>query len=93
MYSVRNGLQISLVQDQFDLQGDSIDVEKVMATKFGRALSDHTCRLHKEYKKLVASKGKEYARADPPKRIDEAKWISLIDNKWTKPKFLVTDLL
>ena len=87
-----NGLKISW-QDQFDLQGDPVDVERVVSKQFGRRLSDYTNRLYKDYQKLVNSKGKEYAREHPPKRIDEDKWIALIDKKWTNDNFLVTSLL
>ncbi|XP_028097819.1 uncharacterized protein LOC114297574 [Camellia sinensis] len=42
--------------DQFDLQGDPVDIEKAMNTNFGRRLSNHTYRLHKQFMELKEAK-------------------------------------
>ena len=80
------------MQDQFDLEGDPIDIEKAMNTKFGRRLSNHTYKLHKQFRELKDAKGEEYARNHPPKDVGPTKWIDLIDKKWNTTKFLVTFL-
>ncbi|CAL5423008.1 unnamed protein product [Camellia sinensis] len=76
------------LNDQFDLQGDPIDIEKAMNTKFGRRLSNHSYRLHKQFMELKEAKGEEYARNHPPKNVDPTKWIDLIDKKWNTKEFL-----
>ncbi|CAL5363808.1 unnamed protein product [Camellia sinensis] len=76
------------LNDQFDLQGDPVDIEKAMNTKFGRRLSNHTYRLHKQFMELKEAKGEEYARNHPPKNVDSTKWIDLIDKKWNTKEFL-----
>ncbi|CAL5382264.1 unnamed protein product [Camellia sinensis] len=76
------------LNDQFDLQGDPVDIEKAMNTKFGRRLSNHTYRLHKQFMELKEAKGEEYARNHPPKNVDPTKWIDLIDKKWNTKEFL-----
>ncbi|XP_028076940.1 uncharacterized protein LOC114278989 [Camellia sinensis] len=78
------------LNDQFDLQGDPVDIEKAMNTKFGRRLSNHTYRLHKQFMELKEAKGEKYARNHPPKNVDPTKWIDLIDKKWNTKEFLVT---
>ena len=50
------------LQDQFDFQGAPVDIEKAMNIKFGRRLSNHTYRLHKQFMELKEAKGEEYAR-------------------------------
>ncbi|XP_028100620.1 uncharacterized protein LOC114299982 [Camellia sinensis] len=74
--------------DQFDLQGDPVDIEKAMNTKFGRRLSNHTYRLHKQFMELKEAKWEEYARNHPPKNVDPTKWIDRIDKKWNTKEFL-----
>ncbi|XP_028112172.1 uncharacterized protein LOC114310393 [Camellia sinensis] len=76
------------LNDQFDLQGDLVDIEKTMNTKFGQRLSNHTYRLHKQFMELKEAKGEEYARNHPPKNVDPTKWIDLIDKKWNTKEFL-----
>ncbi|XP_028110625.1 uncharacterized protein LOC114309126 [Camellia sinensis] len=76
------------LNDQFDLQGDPVDIEKAMNIKFGRRLSNHTYRLHKQFMELKEAKGEEYARNHPPKNVDPTKWIDLIDKKWNTKEFL-----
>ncbi|CAL5360413.1 unnamed protein product [Camellia sinensis] len=76
------------LNDQFDLQGDPVDIEKAMNTKFGRRLSNHTYRLHKQFMELKEAKGEEYARNHLPKNVDPTKWIDLIDKKWNTKEFL-----
>ncbi|CAL5375465.1 unnamed protein product [Camellia sinensis] len=46
------------LNDQFDLQGDPVDIEKAMNTKFGRKLSNHTYRLHKQFMELKEEQSK-----------------------------------
>ncbi|KAL7254202.1 hypothetical protein ACSBR1_008577 [Camellia fascicularis] len=41
--------------DQFDMQGESTDVNKVVVTKCGRSLSNHTYKLRKKYLNLKAT--------------------------------------
>ena len=67
------------MQDQFDLQGDPVDIEKAMNIKFGRRLSNHTYRLHKQFMELKEAKEEE--RNHPLKDVDPTKWIDLIDKK------------
>ncbi|KAJ8640371.1 hypothetical protein MRB53_017065 [Persea americana] len=59
-----------------------------MNTKFGRRLSNHTYKLHKQFRELKDAKGEEYARNHPPKDVGPTKWIDLIDKKWNTTKFL-----
>ena len=82
-------LLIYFLQDQFDLEGDPIDIEKAMNTQFGRRLSNYTYKLHKQFKELKDAKGEEYARNHPPKDVGPTKWIDLIDKKWNTTKFQV----
>ncbi|XXG48346.1 hypothetical protein AAC387_Pa02g2823 [Persea americana] len=82
------GAIVQRLNDQFDLEGDPIDIEKAMSTKFGRRLSNHTYKLHKQFRELKDAKGEEYARNHPPKDVGPTKWIDLIDKKWNTTKFL-----
>ncbi|KAL7161761.1 hypothetical protein ACSBR2_042272 [Camellia fascicularis] len=74
--------------DQFDIQGESIDVSKAVATKCGRSLSTHTYRLRIKYLNLKSAKGEEYARIHPPPECDLKKWKNLIDKKWNDSNWL-----
>ncbi|XP_058226555.1 uncharacterized protein LOC131335280 [Rhododendron vialii] len=76
------------IMDKFDLQGDPIDVEKAVATQYGRRLSNHNFILHKKYKKLKETKGEEYARNNPPAGVNPEQWTSLVTKKWIVPKWL-----
>ena len=77
------------MQDQFDLQGESVLVNKSLNTKCGRLLSNHNSRLFAQYKKLVKDKESTYARNHPPKNATQEKWIELIDGKWSDEDWLV----
>ncbi|XXG46907.1 hypothetical protein AAC387_Pa02g1636 [Persea americana] len=85
------GAIVQRLNNQFDLEGDPIDIEKAMNTKFGRRLSNHTYKLHKQFRELKDAKGEEYARNHPPKDVGPTKWIDLIDKKWNTTKFLRKD--
>ncbi|KAL7161896.1 hypothetical protein ACSBR2_042388 [Camellia fascicularis] len=76
------------VEDQFDMEGDSTNVSKAVATKCGRSLSSHTYRLRKKYLNLKSAKGEEYARSHPPPECDLEKWKNLIDKKWNDTNWL-----
>ncbi|XP_028068681.1 uncharacterized protein LOC114271250 [Camellia sinensis] len=75
--------------DQFDMEGNSTNVSKVVATKCGRSLSSHTYRLRKKYLNLKSAKGEEYARSHPLPECDLEKWKNLIDKKWNDSNWLV----
>ncbi|KAG5524238.1 hypothetical protein RHGRI_031044 [Rhododendron griersonianum] len=77
------------IMDKFDLQGDPIDVEKVVAMQCGWRLSNHNFVLHKKYKKLKETRGEEYARNNPPAGVNPEQWTSLVTKKWTVPKWLM----
>ncbi|GMP63784.1 hypothetical protein CsSME_00025339 [Camellia sinensis var. sinensis] len=74
--------------DQFDMEGDSTNVSKAVATKCGRSLSSYTYRLRKKYLNLKSAKGEEYARSHPPPECDLEKWKNLIDKKWNDANWL-----
>ncbi|KAL7231871.1 hypothetical protein ACSBR2_009990 [Camellia fascicularis] len=74
--------------DQFDMEGESTNVRKAVATKCGRSLSSHTYRLRKKYLNLKSAKGEEYARSHPPPECDLEKWKNLIDKKWNDTNWL-----
>ncbi|KAG5523800.1 hypothetical protein RHGRI_030705 [Rhododendron griersonianum] len=78
---------MSVSDDKFDLQGDPIDVDKVVATQCGRRISNYTYKLKKKYDKLVKAKGVEYARSNPPGGVKPEQWTSLIDKKWNDKKW------
>ena len=81
------------MQDQFDIQGESILVNKSLNTKCGRLLSSHYNRLFTKYKKLVKDEGSMYARTHPPKNVTREKWIELMDRKWSDEDWLVINSL
>ena len=70
-----------ILQDQFELQGDSNLVTKTLNTKCGRLLSCSANKLHQAYEKLVQSHGANYARSHPEKNATLEQWIGLIDGK------------
>ncbi|KAL7214619.1 hypothetical protein ACSBR1_026917 [Camellia fascicularis] len=76
------------ITDQFDIQGESTDVSKVVATKCGRSLSTHTYRLRIKYLNLKSAKGEEYARSHPLPECELEKWKNLIDKKWNDSNWL-----
>ncbi|KAL7229620.1 hypothetical protein ACSBR2_008181 [Camellia fascicularis] len=76
------------VEDQFDIQGESMDVSKAVATKCRRSLSTHTYRLRIKYLNLKSAKGEEYARSHPPPECDLKKWKNLIDKKCNDSNWL-----
>ena len=78
-----------ILQDQFELHGDSNLVTKTLNTKCGRLLSCNSNKLHQTYKKLVESHGADYARSHPPKNATLEQWTGLIDGKWTNKDWLV----
>ena len=81
------------MQDQFDIQGESVLVNKSLNTKCGRLLSSHYNRLFAKYKKLMKDEGGMYARNRPPKNVTREKWIELIDGKWSDEDWLVINTL
>ena len=81
------------MQDQFDIQGESVLVNKSLNTKCGRLLSNHYYRLFAKYKKLMKDEGSTYARNHPPKNVTREKWIELIDGKWSDENWLVINTL
>ncbi|KAF7152210.1 hypothetical protein RHSIM_Rhsim01G0156700 [Rhododendron simsii] len=94
--AVDEGIKAPLLQslqDQFDFEGDPIDVNKAIMSRCGRRLSDYTHRLYEKFKKLKATKGEAYARSHPPPQIAMEQWTRLIEKKWTNKDWLVTKLL
>ena len=81
------------MQDQFNLQGESVLMNKSLNTKCGRLLSSHNNKLFSQYKKPVKDKGNTYARNHPPKNATQEKWIELIDGKWSDKNWLVINTL
>ncbi|XP_058210249.1 uncharacterized protein LOC131322793 isoform X6 [Rhododendron vialii] len=85
------GIKAPLLQslkDQFDFEGDPIDVNKAITSRCGRRLSDYTHRLYEKFKKLKATKGEAYARSHPPPQIAMEQWTRLIEKKWTNKDWL-----
>uniref|UniRef100_A0A2N9EGZ8 Transposase Tnp1/En/Spm-like domain-containing protein n=1 Tax=Fagus sylvatica TaxID=28930 RepID=A0A2N9EGZ8_FAGSY len=80
-------LMYQCVKDKFDLQGDSVDVNKSLNTKFANSLRQHVYRLHTKYKKAKLTHGDEYVRNHPPENVTTENWIELIDKKWTDSDF------
>ncbi|KAL7171353.1 hypothetical protein ACSBR2_036079 [Camellia fascicularis] len=80
--------QCLTAKDQFDMQSESTNVSKAVATKCGRSLSTHTYRLRIKYLNLKSAKGKEYARSHPSPECDLKKWKNLIDRKWNDSNWL-----
>ena len=70
-----------ILQDQFELQGDSNLVTKTLNTKCGRLFSYSSNKLHQTYKKLVQSPGTDHARSYPPKNATFEQWTGLVDGK------------
>ncbi|KAF7126932.1 hypothetical protein RHSIM_Rhsim11G0057000 [Rhododendron simsii] len=90
--AVDEGIKAPLLQslkDQFDFEGDLIDVNKAITTRCGRRLSDYTHRLYEKFKKLKATKGEAYARSHPPPQIAMEQWTRLIQKKWTNKDWLL----
>ena len=81
-----------ILQDQFELQGDSNLVTETLNTKCGRLLRCSSNKLHQAYKKLVQSHGANYARSHPQKSATLEQWTGLIDGKWTNKEWLVNYL-
>ena len=81
-----------ILQDHFELQGDSNLVAKTLNTKCGRLLSFNSNKLHQVYKKLVQSHGVDYARSHPDKNVTLEQWTELINGRWTKEDWLVNYL-
>ena len=77
------------MQDQFDIQGESVLVNKSLNTKCGKLVSSHHNKLFTKYKKLVKDEGSTYARNHPPKNVTQEKWIELIDGKWSDEDWLI----
>ncbi|KAI8547973.1 hypothetical protein RHMOL_Rhmol07G0236600 [Rhododendron molle] len=89
--AVDEGIKAPLLQslkDQFDFEGDPIDVNKAITSRCGRRLSDYTHRLYEKFKKLKATKGEAYARSHPPPQIAKEQWTRLIEKKWTNKDWL-----
>ena len=81
-----------ILQDQFELKGDSNLVTKTINTKCGRLLSSGSNKLYRTYKKLVQSHGADYAKSHPPKNATQLQWTGLIEGKWTNKDWLVNYL-
>ncbi|KAL7231305.1 hypothetical protein ACSBR2_009552 [Camellia fascicularis] len=83
-------LKVPIPQEyhQFDMEGESTNVRKTVATKCGWSLSTHKYRLRKKYMNLKSAKGEEYARSHPPPECDLEKWKNLIDKKWNDTNWL-----
>lgn len=71
------------VKDQFNFEGDPINVHKAITTKCG-----HTNQLCTKFKKLMGTKGEWYARSHPPPKISMEQWNSLIEKKWTNKDWM-----
>ena len=81
-----------ILQDQFELEGDSNLVTKTINTKYGRLLSSGSNKLYQTYKKLVQSHDANYAKSHPPKNATELQQTGLIEGKWTNKDWLVNYL-
>ena len=81
-----------ILQDQFELEGDSNLVTKTLNTKCGRLLSSNSYKLHQAYKKLKQSHGADYARSHPQMNATLKQWTELIDGRWTNEDWLVNYL-
>ncbi|KAI8555249.1 hypothetical protein RHMOL_Rhmol05G0160100 [Rhododendron molle] len=77
------------VEDQFDFEGDPVDVNKAITSRCGQRLSDYTHRLYEKFKKINATKGEAYARSHPPPQIAMEQWTCLIEKKWTNKDWLL----
>ena len=60
-----------ILQDQFELEGDSNLVTKTINTKCGRLFSSGFNKLYQTYKKLVQSHGADYAKSHPSKNATQ----------------------
>ena len=81
-----------ILQDQFELEGESNLVNKTINTKCGRLLSCSSNKLYQIYKKLVQSHGADYAKNHPPKNATLKQWTELIEGRWTNKDWLVNYL-
>ena len=81
-----------ILQDQFELEGDSNLVTKTINTKCGRLLSSDSNKLYQTYKKLVQSHDADYAKRHPPKNVTQLQWTELIEGKWTNKDWLINYL-
>ena len=81
-----------ILQDLFELEGDSNLVMKTLNTKCGRLLSFNSYKLHQAYKKLKQSHGANYARSHPQMNAILKLWTELIDGRWTNEDWLVNYL-
>ena len=72
-----------ILQDQFELEGDSNLLTKTINTKCGRLLSSGFNELYQTYKKLVQSHGADYAKSHPPKNATLEQRTGLIEAKLT----------
>ena len=81
-----------ILQDQFELEGDSNLVMNTLNTKCGRLLSSNSYKLHQAYKKLKQSHGADYARSHPQMNATLKQWTELIDGRWTNEDWLVNYL-
>ena len=81
-----------ILQDQFEIEGDSNLVTKTLNTKCGRLLSSNSYKLHQAYKKLKQSYGADYARSHPQMNATIKQLTELIDGIWTTEDWLVNYL-
>ena len=73
------------------MQGDEKVIQKSRKTKCGKLFSGWSGRLYKKYKQLRETESEEFARDNYPKKLcTHEQWLSLIDTKWSDPKFQVT---
>ena len=70
-----------ILQDQFDLQGEPVKINKSLNASAGRRLGDFQTKLHI----IVKKKGKDYARSHPPSNCT----LGVIDGYWSSEDWLV----
>ena len=81
-----------ILQDQFELEGDSNLVTKTLNIECGKLLSSNSYKLHQAYKKLKQSHDADYARSHPQMNATLKQWTELINGRWTNEDWLVNYL-
>ena len=81
-----------ILQDRFELEGDSNLVTKTLNTKYGRLLTSNSNKLHQAYKNLEQSRDADYARSHPQMNATLEQWTELIEGRWTNEDWLVNYL-
>jgi hypothetical protein len=69
------------LQDQFDLQGEPVKINKFLNASVGRRLGDFKTKLHI----IVKEKEKDYARSHPPSNCT----LGVIDGNRSNEDWLV----